>query len=171
MKKILLFLLVLVGSLPLEAQSGQADSIPADSVLSYGRKIDPSTPLDPKLLHFKLSGSAKDSAGWQKIGRKVLEFTKNQDDILLIGTNRFSSLKITAADGALNLNRLVLKFNNGVVKIIAMNPILKGKSSNEIPLRKGKAELERMTFHYKPTLGDGAQSVTVEIWGYKAMVE
>lgn len=110
-----------------------------------------------------------DKTGWHKIGTRTVEFVKDRDEVMVIGANRFSSIKFKALDAPVNIMDVEMQYATGDnQKTIVGIPLENGQESKEILVDNGKErDLQKITFLYKTLPNRKDEKARVEIWGYK----
>ena len=110
-----------------------------------------------------------DKPGWHKIGEKTVDLTMDKDEIMVMGADRFSSLKFKVKDEPIELASLEIFFEAGDKEVVAMNTTLNANTeSRVIDIKGGERELKKIVFHYKTLQNAKNKKAHVEIWGYKA---
>src|ERR1041384_3719719 len=54
-----------------------------------------------------------DKAGWNKIGETTADFTKDRDEIVVMGADRFASIKFKVTDAPIDLQDLEIYYETG----------------------------------------------------------
>lgn len=113
-----------------------------------------------------------DKSGWHKIGETTVDFKTETDEILVIGANRFKSLKIKVTEASINLVSIDVYFDKGSQQSIPIGQEFKGAGeTKEIPLNgTGERNVEKVIFRYKTitSAGDKNKKAHVELWGLKS---
>lgn len=109
-----------------------------------------------------------DKAGWHKIGETTVNFKKEKDEIMIIGTDRFSSIKFKVTDAPINLISMDIIFDGGEKQSVNLNTHLKAAGESKvINLNGGERDLDKITFVYKTIDNKRDQKAHVEVWGLK----
>lgn len=110
-----------------------------------------------------------DKAGWHKIGETTVDFKTETDEILVIGANRFQSLKIKVTDAPINLMSIDVFFNKGDMQSVAIGQEFKGNGeTKEINLDgSGERNVQKVVFRYNTPDGSKSRKGHVELWGLK----
>jgi hypothetical protein len=105
---------------------------------------------------------------WVHIAKTKADFTKDHDVIDIHGNDSFRKLRFKAADAPLNLQRLVVTYENGDPDTIAFaQNIPKGGWSRDIDLKgSGTRSIRRVDFWYS-TDGKGQGKSDVELEGQR----
>ena len=107
--------------------------------------------------------------GWHKIGETTADFSREKDEVAVIGANRFASLKFRVTDAPIEISDVTVTFSDGTTKNIKVGMPLKqaGDSSREIDLPGSEANVTKITFTYKTVGNSTNKKAHVEIWGMK----
>ena len=108
-----------------------------------------------------------DKAGWHKIGETTADMKSEKDEIIVMGKDRFKSLKIIVTDQPISITSMVIYYEGGMTEDASLNSELKaGKESGIINL-KGDRELNKVSFVYKTVANAKNDKSHVELWGLK----
>ena len=109
-----------------------------------------------------------DKSGWHKIGETTVDFKRDSDEIIVIGTDRFASIKFKVVDAPINLISLAVHYESGDAQIININmPIKAPGESRTIDLNGGERSIKKIVFVYKTLPNNKDVKAHVEIWGLK----
>lgn len=109
-----------------------------------------------------------DKNGWHKIGETKVDFKNETDKILVIGANRFSSIKIKVAEAPINLESFVIYFDNDEKQNVTIFQEFKAPGETREVNFGGEKNVKRIEFIYK-TIGDNRdKKAHVELWGFKS---
>jgi hypothetical protein len=105
---------------------------------------------------------------WVHIAKTKADFTRDHDVIDIHGNDSFRKLRFRATDAPLNLQRLVVTYENGDPDTIAFTQeIPKGGWSRDIDLKgSGTRSIRRVDFWYD-TAGKGQGKSEVELEGQR----
>lgn len=109
-----------------------------------------------------------DKQGWHKIGETTVDFKTETDEIMVMGADRFESVKIKVTDAPVNLISFEIYFENGDKQNVAI-----GKDINvpgetkEVKLSGGERSLKKITFMYKTLPNNNDKKAHIELWGMK----
>jgi hypothetical protein len=105
---------------------------------------------------------------WVHVGKTKADFSKDHDVIDIHGNDSFRKLRFKVTDAPLNLQRLVVTYDNGDPDTIAFaQDIPKGGSSRDIDLKgSGSRSIRRVDFWYS-TDGKGQGKSEVELEGQR----
>jgi len=112
-----------------------------------------------------------DKAGWHKIGETTVDYKTETDELLVIGANRFESLKIKVNGAAINLVSIDISFDKGESQSVAIGQEIKDAGETKVIPLNGKNErnVKKVVFRYKTiTASDTDKKARVELWGLKS---
>lgn len=116
---------------------------------------------NPKLI-------ISDKKGWHKIGETTVSFTKDYDEILVVGADRFASLIFRVEDAPIDLIEIEVFYESGDNQKVKINfPIKAPGQSKEIDLNGGERSIKKISFLYKTLPNRKDAKAHVEIWGLK----
>ncbi len=131
-------------------------------VYTDDKKVTGSAPI------IETSVMVSDKKGWHKIGERTVDFTKDTDEIIVTGADRFASLQFKAIDASIHLMSVEVFYDAGEKQIINVNsPLSAGKSSRVIDLKGVEKDLKKIVFVYKTIPNQTADKATLEVWGLK----
>ncbi len=109
-----------------------------------------------------------DKTGWHKIGERTVDFSKDRDEILVMGADKFASIKFKVTEAAIHLMDLEVYYETGDKQDININmPIKFAGESRTIDLNGGERSLKKIVFVYKTLSNSKDTMAHVEIWGLK----
>ena len=110
-----------------------------------------------------------DKAGWHKIGETTADFKKETDEIVVVGADRFSSLKLKVTDMPIDLIAMDVYFEGGEKQSERIGMQIKSPGETRmIDLNKGKErDLKKVVFTYKTMPNQKNDKAHVELWGLK----
>jgi hypothetical protein len=112
-----------------------------------------------------------DKTGWHKIGETTVDFKNEKDEILVVGANRFASLKFKVDNAPIEISNIEVIFEEGDSQNIKVMLATKsaGEETREVEL-KGAAErsIKKIVFYYKTLANRQDKKAHVEIWGRKS---
>ena len=107
-------------------------------------------------------------AGWQKIGDAKVDFKTDTDKFIIVGADRFKSVKVKAFDAPVKIEEMQIFYEGGAKESVPVAAEIKpGEESKEIALKNNSAELKKVQFVYKTTSNTGAEKARIELWGMK----
>ena len=108
------------------------------------------------------------SAGWQKIGETKVNFDTDRDEIIVMGADRFKSIKLRVTDAAVNIMDLEVYYEKGEQENIAVRSEIKqGGETRPIDLKGKDRELKKVVYVYKTLPNAANDKAHVELWGLK----
>ena len=112
---------------------------------------------------------ASDTAGWCKIGVTTVDFQRDRDEILVLGADRFKSIKFKVIEAPLDLKDLEVYYESGNKQDIKINESIKAAGeSRVIDLEGGEQRnLKKIVFVYKTLPNRNDVNAHVEVWGLK----
>jgi hypothetical protein len=109
-----------------------------------------------------------DKSGWHKIGKTTVNFKTEKEQVLIIGSNRFSAIKFKVQEAPIDLISIEAYFASGDKQDIGINmPISAPGESKIIELNGGMRTLKKIVFVYKTLPNHKDEKGHVEIWGLK----
>ena len=112
-----------------------------------------------------------DKSGWHKIGERSVNFSKDRDEILVIGADRFTALKFKVTEAPINLMDLEVYYESGDKQDISVrSPIMAGTESKIINLTSGERGLKKVVFVYQTLPNRKDEKALVEVWGLKTNI-
>lgn len=109
-----------------------------------------------------------DKTGWHKIGELTADFKKEKEEMMVIGADRFASIRFKVTDAPIDLVSLEVYYESGDKQDIKVNtPIKSPGESRTIDLNGGERNLKKIVFVYKTLPNHKDEKAHVEIWGLK----
>lgn len=109
-----------------------------------------------------------DKKGWHKIGETTVDFTKERDEISVIGANRFAALIFKVEDAPIHIMEIEVFYESGDNQKVNVNfPIKAPGQSKEINLNGGERTIKKILFVYKTLSNAKDVKAHVEIYGLK----
>lgn len=109
-----------------------------------------------------------DKPGWHKIGETTVNFRTESDEIVLIGADRFSSLRFKVADAPVHISAIEVFFDNGESQKMTLNLSIKAPGeSDTIALDGGERKVKRIAFLYKTLSNPADNRAHIEVFGLK----
>jgi hypothetical protein len=110
-----------------------------------------------------------DAAGWHKIGEKSVNFKTERDEISVIGSDRFSTIKFKVTEAAINLVSLEITYESGDKQDVKINQAIKTPGESRTIDLKGGSErsIKKIIFVYNTPPNSKDEKAHVEIWGLK----
>jgi hypothetical protein len=110
-----------------------------------------------------------DKEGWHKIGETTVNFKTETDEIMVIGANRFESVKIKVTDAPVYLQSFDIYFDKGDMQSVTIGEDIKSPGETRTVQLDGKGErvVRKVAFRYKTAAGNAGNRAHVELWGLK----
>jgi hypothetical protein len=110
-----------------------------------------------------------DKEGWHKIGETIVNFNTETDEILVIGANRFRSVKIKVTNAPVNLKSFDIYFDKGDKQSVTVGQDIKDPGETRVVQLNGNGErvVKKVTLIYKTAAGNSGNKAHVELWGLK----
>jgi hypothetical protein len=107
--------------------------------------------------------------GWHKIGETTAKFEAENESILVLGKDKFKSIKIKVTDAPINIESVQVFYENGEVEEVSVKNELKaGAETRSIDLKGGATqELKKVVFVYKTLPNSKDEKAHVELYGLK----
>jgi hypothetical protein len=107
-------------------------------------------------------------AGWHKIGDAKVDFKSDKDKFIIIGADRFKSVKVKVMDAPVRIDDMEIQYEGGKKESVSFRTALKpGHESKVIALKNHSAELRNVEFVYHTIPNSHAEKATIELWGMK----
>ncbi|PBQ32899.1 hypothetical protein CNR22_14325 [Sphingobacteriaceae bacterium] len=124
----------------------------------------------------KLSAQTKmvvsDKKGWHKIGETTVDFTKERDEITVIGADRFAALIFRVEDAPINIMDIEIFYESGDNQKVSVNfPVKAPGQTKEIDIKGGERAIKKIVFVYKTISNKKDEKAHVEIYGLKTNVD
>lgn len=108
-----------------------------------------------------------DKDGWHKIGETVVSLDKETDKILIVGANRFASVKIKVTEAPIRLESFDIFYDNDEKKNVKIGQEIKHEGETSVVDLGGEKNIKKVEFYYH-TIGDNKdKKAHVELWGLK----
>ena len=109
-----------------------------------------------------------DKKGWHSIGKATVNFQKDRDEIIVLGSNRFASIQFSVKDAPIYITSLEVYFESGDKQDIVVNTQIDAPGKSKvIGLNGGERSLKKIVFIYKTLPNHKDVKAHVEIWGLK----
>ncbi len=109
-----------------------------------------------------------DKTGWHKIGETSVDFTKDRDEVSVVGADKFAALIFEVADEPIDLMDIEVFYESGDNQKVSVNfPIKAPGQSKSIALNGGERSIKKIVFVYKTMPNHKDKKAHVEIWGLK----
>jgi hypothetical protein len=109
-----------------------------------------------------------DKAGWHKLGERHIDFTKDRDEIIVMGADRFSAIKFNITEASIDLQKFEIYYAGGDKQVIEVgSPVKAGSESQVFSLKSSEIEIQKIVFVYKTLTNPKATKAQIAIWGLK----
>lgn len=109
-----------------------------------------------------------DKTGWHKIGETTVSFEKETDEIMIMGADKFASIKFKVTDAPIDLISGEVYYDNGTSERININmPIKMAGETKVFNIKGGERDLKKVVLVYKTMPNQKDKKAHVELWGLK----
>jgi len=109
-----------------------------------------------------------DQKGWHKIGETTVDFTKDRDEVSVIGADRFAALIFKVEDAPIHIQDIEVYYESGDNQRVNLNyPVKAPGQTKEIKLNGGERSIKKIVFVYKTLSNTKDVKAHVEIYGLK----
>ena len=110
-----------------------------------------------------------DTSGWYKIGQANVDFKRDRDEIVVLGADKFKSIKLKVINAPIDLKDLEIYFETGNRQDVKINASLKAAGESEvIDLVGGETRsIKKIVFVYKTIANNMDVKAYVEVWALK----
>jgi hypothetical protein len=106
--------------------------------------------------------------GWHKIGDANVNFKTDKDEFVVIGKDRFKSIRLKVTDAPVHLEDLQVFYEGGGKEDVPLKEDFSaGSESRVIPLKNNSAEINKVTFIYRTQPNKKVDKAHIELWGLK----
>jgi hypothetical protein len=106
--------------------------------------------------------------GWHKIGEVTASFSMEKESILVIGADKFKSIKLKVTDAPLDLQSVMVYYESDEMEEIPVRNNLKaGTETRVIDLKSKDKNLKKVVFTYKTQPNAEDKKAHVELYGLK----
>lgn len=113
-----------------------------------------------------------DKTGWHKIGETTVDFTKDRDEVSVVGADKFAALIFKVDDAPINLMDIEVFYESGDNQKVNVNFAIKAPGqSKEINIKGGERAIKKIVFVYKTLSNTKDVKAHVEIYGLKTNVD
>lgn len=111
---------------------------------------------------------SNDETGWQKIGETKVDFSKERDDVVILGADKFAKIKLRVTDAPVEFFEVEIFFENGKSQVVSIKTLIKKSGETRvIDLDGGERNLKVVILKYKTIPNYKEVNAHVEIWGKK----
>ena len=109
-----------------------------------------------------------DKTGWHKIGETKVDFTKDKDEVVVMGSDRFATIKFKVTDAPIEITDIEIYYESGDNQKVTLGAAIKSPGeSRVIDLNGGERAVKKIVFMYKTIPNYKDKKAHVEIWGNK----
>ncbi len=114
-----------------------------------------------------------DKAGWHKIGETVVNYKTENDEIIVLGANKFQTLKFKVTDAAIALESFDVYFGNGEMQSVSVGQEIRSAGeTREVKLDgNGERVVKKVAFRYKTVGENNDKRARLELWGLKTNLD
>ncbi len=122
--------------------------------------------------NFALAQSTKivvsDKKGWHKIGETTVDFSRDRDEVMIVGADKFAALIFKVEDASIDLIEIEVFYESGDNQKAKIGyPIKAPGQSKEIILNGGERSIKKVSFLYRTLANTKDVKAHLEIWGLK----
>ena len=112
---------------------------------------------------------SNDTTGWYKIGEAKVDFQRDRDEIVVLGADKFKSIKLVIINSAIDLKDLEIHYETGKKQDVNINKSLKAADgTGVIDLEDGgQHSIKKIVFVYKAAANSMNDNASMEVWGLK----
>jgi len=108
------------------------------------------------------------SPGWHKIATTTVDFTKERDEVSVLGADHFSAIKLMVTGAPIDLQDLEIWYENGMKQDVALRASMEiGKESRVIDIEGGDKDIDKIVLVYKTMPNRKDEKAEVTIFGLK----
>lgn len=104
--------------------------------------------------------------GWHKIGETTASFKMENESIMVMGADKFKSIRLKVTDAPLNIMDLKVYYEGDEVEDIPVKSELKAGAETRVISVKEKS-IKKVSFTYKTEPNSKHEKAHVELWGMK----
>lgn len=109
-----------------------------------------------------------DKTGWHKIGETKVDFTKDRDEVLVMGADKFATMKFKVTDAPIDITDVEIFYESGDNQKVNLGSAIKAPGeSRAIDLNGGERRIKKIVLMYKTIPNYKDKKAHVEIWGNK----
>jgi len=112
---------------------------------------------------------SNDTTGWYKIGEAKVDFKRDRDEIVVLGADKFKSIKLVVVNSPIDLKDLEIHYETGNKQDVNINKSLKAADeSGVIDLENGgQRSIKKIVFVYKTKENSMDENAFIQVWGFK----
>jgi hypothetical protein len=109
-----------------------------------------------------------DKTGWHKIGETTVDFKKQKEEVMVMGANRFASIKFKVTNAPINISSVEIFYESGDNQMTNLDYSVQAPGESSIVnLNGGERNVKKIVFVYKTPPNNKDAKSHVEIWGLK----
>lgn len=121
-----------------------------------------------KLFAQKPAVVATNEPGWTHIGHTTASYKMQNESIVVLGADEFTSLKIKVTEAALKLQSMKVVYESGDVEEIDLrNHFSAGTESRSISLKHPDRDIQKVAFTYKTANDATGEKADIDLYGLK----
>jgi hypothetical protein len=107
--------------------------------------------------------------GWRKIGEITASFKKQNESIVVLGADEFTSIRLRVTEAPISLERLQVFYENGEMEDIHVSDELEaGAETRVFDLKNPYRDIQKVAFTYKTLPNYKGDKAEVELFGFKS---
>jgi hypothetical protein len=112
-----------------------------------------------------------DKTGWHKIGETTADFKTESDEIMVIGADKFSSVKMIVTDASIDLVSFDIYLESGEKQNVKIGKVIKSPGETRVVNLNGEKSIKKVVFIYKTVPNNADRKAHVELWGMKTNMD
>lgn len=110
-----------------------------------------------------------DEKGWHKIAEKTVSLKTERDEIAVMGSDKFATIKVKVTEAPINLVSIEVTYEDGDKQDVKISQEIKSPGESRTFDLKGGAErsIKKIALVYKTVANSKDERAHVEIWGLK----
>lgn len=109
----------------------------------------------------------KDS-GWHKIGDAKVDFKSDKDQFIIIGADKFSSVKVKVFDAPVKIDNLHIHYEGNSEESLMIGAALKPDTETDtFRLKHNNVSIQKVMFVYHTVANSAGNKARLELWGRK----
>lgn len=113
----------------------------------------------------KLEVITSNKSGWHQIGKTTVDFKSDRDAIMVMGYNRFTSIKFKISEAPIELLDLEIYYEIGEKDDIKIQTSIKENGESRVIDLNGSRKVVKIVFMYKTLQNRNDKKAKVELWG------
>ena len=107
-----------------------------------------------------------DKAGWHKIGQAKVNFKSEKDEFLIMGADKFKSIRVKIKDAPIQIQDMQIFYDGGSKEDVSLKTNYAANTeSRVIDLKNHEADLKKVVFVYHTVSNSNLEKAEVELWG------